>query len=212
MKSFIKFAVFVAVIVYGGYSFINSGQAGKSYSDIDFSRMHPEIYVENEPSQISLDEKRIIEKDKFTFDLTHKFDIQALVLGAKNYRFDLQRQISKTDFVLGWGSLSNPEILKKLDITQDNRYYKIAYPFGRPMEEALIIRQIANMHMVASTESIQEKIESVRAGDLVSISGYLMNAQRDDGLTLKSSISRQDRGTSSNEIVYVESISIKKTF
>ncbi len=65
------------------------------------------------------------------------------------------------------------------------------------------------MHLIGSTQAISEKISTIRKGQIVQIEGYLVNAKSPDGWTLKSSLTRDDIGKGSSELVWVNSISIR---
>jgi len=64
--------------------------------------------------------------------------------------------------------------------------------------------------MIASDTHVQQKLKSVKTGDVVHIVGYLTNIHRNDGWRWRSSTSCSDSGFGTCELVYVKDIKIIK--
>jgi hypothetical protein len=65
------------------------------------------------------------------------------------------------------------------------------------------------MHMVPGNDSVARRLKEVRRGSLVSLSGYLIEARRADGWRWQSSLSREDTGEGSCELVWVERLDLR---
>lgn len=135
------------------------------------------------------------------------FEIQARVLSTERYRFDRAAQLSPVDFALGWGPMSDSRVLSAFTITQGNRWY-----FWRtsnfPIPEGQIISHSANMHMIPANPTTERRLLSVKPGQIVNLSGKLVRADGKDGWHWISSLSREDTGDGSCEVVWVESITV----
>ena len=66
----------------------------------------------------------------------------------------------------------------------------------------------ANMHMMPANDGVRAELARVREGDLVRISGYLVDISGPEDFTWKSSTVRSDTGRGSCELILVENIEI----
>lgn len=134
-----------------------------------------------------------------------KIEITARVLSAEHYTFGREADLAKVDLALGWGPMSDDVVLKQIGISQSNRvYYWHVNTFPIPREA--IGSNSANMHMVAADAQIEKTLQYIRPGQSVKIIGYLIQAKADDGWKWKSSLSRQDTGMGTCELVNVKTI------
>jgi len=136
------------------------------------------------------------------------FSLEARVLGTQRYRFDRESDLAPVDVALGWGQMANPAVSQKVSVSQSNRWY-----YWRASELPIPKREIethsANMHMIPGTPEIEDKLKSLRGGDAVRVSGYLVEAQAPDGWRWRSSLSREDTGTGACELVWVERLEVQ---
>ena len=75
-----------------------------------------------------------------------------------------------------------------------------------PLPRNVIESHSANMHMIPADDDIERRLKSTRAGNLVHIKGYLVEATTKDGFRWKSSLSRSDTGAGACELIWVESL------
>jgi hypothetical protein len=64
------------------------------------------------------------------------------------------------------------------------------------------------MHMIPKTEDVEDVLGDVQEGDIVKLSGYLVQVTTPEGVTWRSFTTRDDRGNGACEIVYVEKLEI----
>lgn len=136
-----------------------------------------------------------------------KFKLEARILSIEHYYFDNYSNLTPTDIVFGWGPMSNEKNLESLLVRQSNRsfYWEMTEP---PIKKQEMWKHAANMHLIGATQKIRDKISSLRRGQIVKIDGYLVNAKSPDGWTLETSLSREDIGNKSSELVWIKSLSI----
>jgi hypothetical protein len=135
------------------------------------------------------------------------FEIEARVLAAEHYSLGREADLSPVDLALGWGKMSDEAILSKINISQSNRfYYWHVDEFPIPRRE--IETQSANMHMIPADAEIEKSLKSIRPGQVVKLSGYLVEANASDGWHWKSSLTREDTGNGACELVYVKSVMV----
>jgi hypothetical protein len=134
-----------------------------------------------------------------------KFDFDARVLRIEHYSMDRESQLAPIDLALGWGPMAAPAVLDKITISQSNRfYYWHVDEFPIPRRE--IETHSANMHMVPATAEVERTLNSIKPGQHVKFSGYLIEARAPDGWRWKSSLTREDTGAGACELVWVEKI------
>lgn len=136
------------------------------------------------------------------------FEIKARVLSAQHYTFDREANLAPVDLALGWGQMSDESVLKQIDISQTNRFY-YWHVDSFPIPRKIIETSSANMHMIPANAAIEKMLKSIKAGQLVKISGYLVEATSSDGWHWKSSLTREDTGSGACELVYVKAVTIR---
>lgn len=136
------------------------------------------------------------------------FSIEARVLSTRHYSLGREAELSPVDLALGWGRMSDEAILARIEISQSNRFY-----FWRTEDFPIPRREIethsANMHMVPADAYIERQLETIRPGQVVHLSGQLIEAQASDGWRWRSSLTRDDTGNGACELVLVKSLSVR---
>jgi hypothetical protein len=191
-----KFILFVALISFGAYQ--HFAQQPVLHGD--------GVIASQQPIQISTNDREII-LNNYKIKPLESFQIEARVLAAEHYSLGREADLSPVDLALGWGKMSDEAILKDIKISQSNRfYYWRVEEFPIPRRE--IETHSANMHMIPADEQIEKTLKSVRPGQIVKLSGDLVQVNASDGWHWKSSLTREDTGNGSCELVYVKAISV----
>ena len=164
-----------------------------------------------EPVQESVKDGPHWEIGGYTVHALARFELEARVLGAERYRMDRVAGLAPVDLALGWGPMSANEVLEPLSISQGGRYYYYSWSSYSDLKIRVddIARHSANMHMVPLDPTVRETLLSARRGNLVKLTGWLVEARSPDGLTLKSSLTRRDTGTGACELVAVETVELR---
>ena len=149
-------------------------------------------------------------KGDYTIKPLARFSVTARVLSRADYRFDAGAKLVPVDLALGWGRMSDSEVLKDIDISQSGRFYfwHVDTYEKLPIPEREIIESSANMHLIPADEGIARVLERVRVGAVVTLRGRLVEARRDDGWRWRSSLSREDSGGGACELLLVEAASV----
>jgi hypothetical protein len=167
----------------------------------------PGIHAPNAPLQSSSPYAAVSKKGYLITPLAD-FRIRARVLSRKDYRFGKEADLSPTDLALGWGRMSDSEVLDNFEITQRGRWY-----FWRtdnlviPQQE--VIESSANMHLIPADEGVAHQLKQVRVNDVVEIEGQLVRVDDSSGWRWVSSLSRSDTGDGSCELVWVTALYIR---
>lgn len=164
----------------------------------------PGVLAANEPQQ------RLVQRPAFQFgeyQLTPlaDFDVEARVLSVEQYHTDLSSRLSPIDFALGWGPMSDSSVLKHFRVRQGGRFFTI-YPDERAIDMKVALLSAANMHLIPSSATLQDRLESVRPGNIVRLRGQLVSVLGPNNFTWRSSLTRADTGNGACELFYVEAV------
>jgi len=176
------------------------------WSHREFSR-EPGVLVLEPPQQASVAgiSQRYAGGAKITPLAT--FDLRARVLGVKRYRFDDAAPLAPYDLALGWGRMSDSEVLAAIDINQSGRFYFwSARRLPIPREE--IVASSANMHIIPANDAVRADLGRLRVGHVVRLRGFLVMAERREKGVWLSSMSRTDSGNGACELVWAEHVDI----
>jgi hypothetical protein len=96
-----------------------------------------------------------------------------------------------------------------MDISQSSRFY-----WWRPHADTLvppemIITHSANTHVIPTDDRIMKELGRLRVGEVVRLTGTLVDANRDDGAWIRTSLTRNDTGAGACEVLLVESVERK---
>ena len=160
-----------------------------------------------EPLQRALDPKPRFEFKGYRMTALAEFDIEARVLSTKRYSYDANAELSPIDLALGWGPMSDGEVLDDIDISQSSRFYHWNTR-NPPIPLTAIGLHSANMHLIPADAAVEAALDDIRQGQVVRFSGQLIKAERPDGWRWKSSLTRRDAGGGACEVVFVRWIEI----
>lgn len=162
----------------------------------------------HEPQQVVLEEAFSLPWGDFVIDGAHGFGIEALVLSRKDYQEGDLGALVPMDLALAWGDASDPAWVRHLRVTQGERLYNWSFPRGTALDATIVATHSANMHIMPANPDVLAKLETVGRGDLVRISGYLVNIVEPGVSEWKTSLTREDTGRGACEIILVESVEI----
>lgn len=184
------------VVAFGAYSHFKKPKTG-----IDFQQVSTEV------TETSLNEGKPFRIKEFLITPLQPFELDAKILSATHYSWDAEAQLSPVDLALGWGPMSDPNVIRQIEVTQSNRWYHWrTEQFPIPRRE--IETHSANMHMIPSSADIERKLTHLEKGEHIIFKGYLIQANRADGYVWRSSLSREDTGAGSCEVVYLTSLTV----
>lgn len=136
------------------------------------------------------------------------FALKARVLSVAHYRIGREADLSPTDIALGWGRMADPAIDEKLSISQSGRWYYWRYSGAPPLPPREIATSSANMHIIPASREVARALAEVEKGKTVSLRGYLVEARARDGWSWRSSLTREDTGNGSCEVVFVQALEV----
>ncbi len=158
------------------------------------------------PRQVDLQQAEIRQLGEFSLQPRARFDVQARVLSAERYRLGLSADLAPLDLALGWGLMSDQAIIDQIQVSQGSRWYILRWQLSAPADERSIMQSSGNMHIIPADEEVRDLAFSLRTGEFVELSGYLVDAHGPGGFRWSSSLSRDDTGGGSCELFLVQSI------
>lgn len=171
----------------------------------------PGVLAAEEPSQRDLDPPLRFDDRGFVFTERARYDITARVLRREIYRVDGVASLAPVDLAVGWGPLSDSAIIDRLEFSQMGRffYWKPRDKATFPLPVETLTTHAAQMHLIPATKALDERIRRLRPGQIVTISGYLVDVSGPHGFQWSTSRTRTDTGDGACEIVWVETLDVR---
>ncbi|WP_178862412.1 hypothetical protein [Thiomicrorhabdus cannonii] len=138
-------------------------------------------------------------------------DMRGKVLSQEPYYFDRGSDVSPVDLAMGWKMMSDQAIVDKFTFRQNMRWFSW-HSEGMPVKKLEARFNMANIHIIPSTEEITMQLKSVRTGDIIQINGLLVDVKsKKDAWYWKTSTTFMDNGDHADEILWLENLEILKT-
>lgn len=166
------------------------------------------ILVPSYPEQLSLSKPKSWAKlDKYLIRALAEYHITARIVRKHVYWFDGARDLSPLDFTMAWGPSSDQRVLDTINVSLGGRYFRWRQKSGVTLgeEPGVIQLHMANMHLIPDDTSVLRTLKSFDEGDVVRLHGYLVEVGGANGFTWRSSLTREDAGSGSCELMLVES-------
>ncbi len=164
----------------------------------------PGVLVPSDPKQSDPDSTAPIADKDFTLKPRARFAADARVLGIERYHSGKLADLVPLDIAVGWGRMSDSDVLAKVDISQGNRFYYWHYDDEPPIPREEIERHSANWHVVPANDAVWNTLSDVRVGQVVHLEGYLVDIDSAETGAIRTSLTRDDTGAGACEIIYVE--------
>jgi hypothetical protein len=163
------------------------------------------VLAAGEPQQTMIPEQRLT-VGRWTLTMRATYRLTARVLAREPYHFDAMSDLVPEDLALGWGPMSDNSVLRTIDISQSDRFYYWRASSATRLARETIISHSANTHVIPQTAAIARALARLRPGEVVTLSGDLVDAVRDDGRSLKTSLVRTDTGAGACEVMLVTDV------
>lgn len=167
----------------------------------------PDEVIDKAPVQAEVADLLPIPFDDYAIQPMAEFTLEARVLAREDYWLGREADLSPTDLVLGWGEMADPQVVKQINIRQSGRWYFWQVE-SFPIPRRNIETQSANMHLIPANYEVARTLKQIRPGQLVTLQGYLVNVNADDGWRWRSSLTREDTGANACELIYVKHLKI----
>jgi hypothetical protein len=185
----------------------------KAWGQWEHRAAHPAdgAIAPDEPLQADAKGAPAVVLGRWTLTPRATYDITARILSREDYRFDPIADLAPLDLALGWGPMSDNRVLEAFEISQGARFYS-----WRPVDELLpielreVTRHSANTHLIPASAPVASKLARLRrAGEVVHLSGLLVDGVRDDGMKIRTSLTRTDTGAGACEFMLVKHVEVR---
>jgi hypothetical protein len=161
-----------------------------------------------EPLQTDLEDAQPLVHGRWTLTPRAHYDITARILSREDYHFDLMADLVPEDLALGWGAMSDNRILRAFRISQSARFYSWQPLTSLPIPRQEVIEHSANTHVIPADAQQRAALTRLRVGQVVHLSGLLVDGVRDDGVFVRTSLTRSDTGAGACEIMLVQRVEV----
>jgi hypothetical protein len=162
-----------------------------------------------DPIQTDIGGAAPIRRGRWTLTPRADYDITARILSRENYHFDAIADLVPEDLALGWGPMSDNRVLKDFDISQSARFFTWR-PLGQlPISREDVVSHTANTHVIPANGAVKSQLGRLRAGQVVRLTGTLVDSARDDGGSMRTSLTRTDSGAGACEVMLVDRVEIE---
>lgn len=170
----------------------------------------PGILAPDPPNQQRISEKITWEKDSFQYRAMADFNLIGRVLSIRFYGNDDMSDFCPADLAMGWNRMSDQKVVDKISIKQQHRWY-VWRTDNFPIPRAEIESSSSNIHIIPANDEIEDKLNDVIRGNIISLKGKLVNInEKDNNFTYKTSLNREDTGGGACEILWLEELKIIK--
>src|ERR1700733_253525 len=165
--------------------------------------VHPPdgVLAAEEPLQTAVANGDKVQVGRWILTVRAHYRITARILARERYHFDALSDLIPEDLALGWGPMSDNRMLRTIYISQSNRFYYWRAGADSTISRDSIISHSANPHVIPQNSTIARQLSRLRPGQIVTLSGELVDAVRDDGAWIKTSLVRNDTGPGACEVL-----------
>ena len=194
-------------LVFGG---LVAASLWQGWSQWQLRAVHPQdgIIAPDDPVQTDLDHAAKFTYGHWTLTPRAHYDITARILSREDYHFDALASLIPEDLALGWGAMSDNRILKSFVISQGGRFYSWRPIAGLPIAREDVIEHSANTHVIPADRVVRRELARLRVGQVVHLTGSLVDGVREDGAWVRTSLTRKDTGAGACEIMFVDNVEV----
>jgi hypothetical protein len=173
--------------------------------------VHPPdgVLAPDDPAQTVISgEAEVTEVADWSLRSRAHYRITARVLGLERYHIDTLARLVPEDLALGWGPMSDNATLAAFDISQSNRFYYWRAKAATRLSRETVIEHSANTHVIPADAVVARQLAHLRRGEVVTLSGDLVDGVRADGASIRTSLVRNDTGPGACEVMLVREVEL----
>ena len=170
----------------------------------------PGILVSDPPRISELTQApRTFVHNEHVFTTLAGFDARGRILSIERYGRDRESKAALLDVALGWGRMSDSVTLKNVDIAQTERRV-LSKSYDPALPDAEIEASILNLHLATADPAVEKTLRQLRAGNVVRLEGYLVEAGASDGWRWKGQTQNRVLALPAT-LLWVERVEVEQT-
>jgi hypothetical protein len=163
------------------------------------------ILAPTEPAiTLGIDAAPWIDAHGFRYRALGRLDGRVVVVSRTNYTLGEFAHLAPTDLAIVWGPLSDPQAYGQLAFDQRGspfagRYVVPEIRRGTPLSQrptreiqAYLLANLTHVHTIAADHEIAARLAGIRPGQVVHLSGILVDVTAPDGTRYTSSVALHD--------------------
>jgi hypothetical protein len=148
----------------------------------------------------------MFERNAHRLTATARFSGKLRLIGVQRYSLDRAAQVSPLDAAVGWARLSDSAVLRTMELAQSGREF-VYQAYDPALADTEVRGSALNLHLVPATPELATRMKDLRAGQLVTIAGYVVEVAAADGWRLLGTIGEPKRSLPSR-VVWVEQLDL----
>ncbi len=171
----------------------------------------PGVVAAADPVQTSVDALQPFNARGYSMVPRARYEITARVLRKEIYRVDGGSDVAPIDLGLGWGAMSDTRVVDQLEFSQMGRflYWKPRDWTTFPLSPMDVATHAAQVHAIPASDDIDKRLRKLRPGQVVTLTGYLVDVRGAHGFTWNTSLRRDDTGDGACEIMWIERVLVE---
>lgn len=171
----------------------------------------PGVVAPAAPVQVAIDPPTRFEAKGHVFVARARYELTARVLRKETYRLDGGADLAPVDLGIGWGPMSDTTLVEQLEFSQMGRflYWRPRDWRSFPLSPQDIAVHAAQIHAVPATDDVESRLRRLRPGQVVRLSGYLVDIRGANGFAWNTSLRRDDTGDGACEIMWIERVTVE---
>lgn len=148
----------------------------------------------------------VFERNAHRLTATARLSGKLRLIGVQRYSLDRAAQVSPLDAAVGWARLSDSAVLRTMELAHGAREF-VYQAYDPALEDAQIGGSALNLHLVPATPELATRMKDLRAGQLVTIAGYVVEVAGADGWRWRGAVGEPKRSLASR-VVWVEQLDV----
>lgn len=171
---------------------------------VDYApKVGPGVLATGEPITAKASVSQLDDGD-YKFQVINSYEVDARVLAASNFYFDGMSGFSPLAVVVGWDNMSDEGFINAIDFSISDRRVDWETSVSVINSEE-VVRNTQLLHLIPSNGQIKRQAEKIRVGDILTMSGYIVNVKSKNGLSWKTNSKAVKR---TGKLFYIEYLEI----
>lgn len=148
---------------------------------------------------------------EFTIVPVAVYNASVRVICMQYYNADEVDRLTPFDLCVVWGKLAESKYLQHFTCSQTERGCRLTSRTESYLDDSYVGTHFTNIHIIPANETILEAVKTIGWNQSVVLEGFLVNVYSDRTVIWETSLSWEDSGSDSCEVLYVTKVRIGDT-